>query len=44
MRILVFGAGVIGSLYRHSMKAPDEMRRLHEQFYLWLEQGGYLKK
>ncbi len=21
------------SMYRHSMKAPDEMRRLHEQFY-----------
>ena len=20
-------------MYRHSMKAPDEMRRLHEQFY-----------
>ena len=25
-------------MYRHSMKAPDEMRRLHEQFYRWLEQ------
>ena len=23
-------------MYRHSMKAPDEMRRLHEQFYRWL--------
>ena len=60
MRILIFGAGVIGSLYgaplvgrilgfvfqssfgdrfmyRHSMKAPDEMRQLHEQLYRWLE-------
>ena len=27
-------------MYRHSMKAPDEMRRLHEQFYRWLEQKG----
>ena len=27
-------------MYRHSMKAPDEMRQLHEQFYQWLEQGG----
>ena len=27
-------------MYRHSMKAPDEMRRLHEQFYRWLEQEG----
>ena len=25
-------------MYQHSMKAPDEMRRLHEQFYLWLEE------
>jgi len=25
-------------MYRHSMKAPDEMRRLHEQFYKWLEE------
>ena len=24
-------------MYRHSMKAPDEMRQLHEQFYHWLE-------
>ena len=24
-------------MYRHSMKAPDEMFRLHEQFYRWLE-------
>ena len=23
-------------MYRHSMKAPDEMRQLHEQFYSWL--------
>ena len=23
-------------MYRHSMKAPDEMLRLHEQFYNWL--------
>ena len=23
-------------MYRHSMKAPDEMRQLHEQFYNWL--------
>ena len=22
-------------MYRHSMKAPDEMRQLHEQFYRW---------
>ena len=27
-------------MYRHSMKAPDEMLKLHEQFYRWLEQGG----
>ncbi len=27
-------------MYQHSMKAPDEMRRLHEQFYSWLEQKG----
>ena len=27
-------------MYRHSMKAPDEMRQLHEQFYRWLEQEG----
>ena len=25
-------------MYQHSMKAPDEMRRLHEQFYKWLEE------
>ena len=24
-------------MYRHSMKAPDEMRQLHEQLYQWLE-------
>ena len=24
-------------MYRHSMKAPDEMFRLHEQLYQWLE-------
>ena len=24
-------------MYQHSMKAPDEMRQLHEQFYRWLE-------
>ena len=24
-------------MYRHSMKASDEMLRLHEQFYRWLE-------
>ncbi len=24
-------------MYRHSMRAPDEMRQLHEQFYRWLE-------
>ena len=23
-------------MYRHSMKAPDEMRRLHEQFYKYI--------
>ena len=27
-------------MYRHSMKAPDEMRQLHGQFYGWLEQGS----
>ena len=27
-------------MYLHSMKAPDEMRRLHEQFYRWLIQGN----
>ena len=26
-------------MYRHSMKAPDEMHQLHEQFYRWLEQS-----
>ena len=25
-------------MYKHSMKAPDEMRQLHEQFYKWLEE------
>ena len=25
-------------MYRHSLKAPDEMRQLHEQFYRWTEQ------
>lgn len=25
-------------MYQHSMKAPDEMRQLHEQFYRWLEE------
>ena len=24
-------------MYRHSMRAPDEMRQLHEQIYRWLE-------
>ena len=24
-------------MYRHSMKAPDEMHQLHEQLYRWLE-------
>ena len=24
-------------MYQHSMKAPDEMRQLHEQLYQWLE-------
>lgn len=24
-------------MYRHSMKAPDEMRQMHEQLYRWLE-------
>lgn len=24
-------------MYRHSMKAPDEMRQLHEQFYGYME-------
>lgn len=23
-------------MYRHSIKAPDEMRRLHEQFYNYI--------
>jgi len=23
-------------MYRHAMKAPDEMRQLHEQFYAYL--------
>jgi len=23
-------------MYRHSMKAPDKMAKLHEQFYRWL--------
>ncbi len=27
-------------MYQHSMKAPDEMLKLHDQFYRWLEQGG----
>ena len=27
-------------MYQHSIKAPDEMLRLHEQFYRWLEQGS----
>lgn len=24
-------------MYQHSMKAPDEMRRLHEQFYTYIK-------
>jgi 2-dehydropantoate 2-reductase len=31
-------------MYRNSMKAPDEMLRLHEQFYRWLEQGNHPEK
>ena len=27
-------------MYRHSMKAPDEMRQLHQQFYAWLEENS----
>lgn len=27
-------------MYQHSMKAPDEMRHLHTQFYGYLEQAG----
>ena len=27
-------------MYRHSMKAPDEMRQLHGQFYRWIDQGS----
>ncbi len=27
-------------MYQHSMKAPDEMRRLHEQFYEYLKLHG----
>ena len=27
-------------MYRHAMKAPDEMRRLHEQFYAFLSGMG----
>ena len=52
MRILIYGAGVIGSLYaalfaeagydtnmyQHAMKAPDEMRELHKQFYAYLKE------
>ena len=30
-------------MYRHSMKATDEMRRLHEQLYIWLEENGRKK-
>jgi 2-dehydropantoate 2-reductase len=26
-------------MYRHSMKAPDEMRKLHDGFYAYLEQA-----
>lgn len=26
-------------MYRHSMKAPDEMRQLHEQFYRWIKES-----
>ena len=51
MRILIYGAGVIGSLYaalfaetgydtnmyQHAMKAPDEMRELHKQFYAYMK-------
>ncbi len=25
-------------MYQHAMKAPDEMRQLHKQFYSWLEE------
>ena len=27
-------------MYRHAMKAPDEMRQLHEQFYAYLSEMG----
>ena len=33
-----YGAFMNRFMYRHSMKAPDEIRRLHEQFYNWLEE------
>ena len=29
-----------GSRYRHSMNAPDEMERLHKQFYCYLRDIG----
>lgn len=28
-------------MYRHSMKAPDEMRCLHEQFYAFVQQDSF---
>ena len=68
MRVLIYGAGVIGSLYAalllpstivavilgfvfrsefgdkfmylHSMKAPDEMRNLHNRFYEGIPENG----
>lgn len=30
MRLLIF-------MYQHAVKAPDEMRQLHEQFYNYLK-------
>lgn len=45
--ILSMGLGVVfrskfGNMfmYQHSMKAPDEMRQLHNQFYRYVKQAG----
>ena len=31
-------------MYRHAMKAPDEMRQLHEQFYAYLSEMDHRKR
>jgi 2-dehydropantoate 2-reductase len=31
-------------MYRHSMKAPDEMRCLHKQFYAFVQQDGFTNR